>query len=198
MAEIQVGAHFGIGNLISRAAEGLESSGEVRLTGINFSVNKVIDVSEMLKHRIKNLHQINELESFEGKTRLTIILSTSKLTGVKGYYSAPIDVSQVEEKSYEELKTRPPRKEGNEEGNEGKPRRQRNDQEESRGRGGRRARGGRGQKRGRGGRERGEGNEETKKPRQEGGKLQALQKKLEEEKRESNDILISNLDIAPQ
>ena len=56
MAEIQVGAFFSMGNLITRAAEALESSGEVRLTGINFSASKVIDVAELLKHKVKGLH----------------------------------------------------------------------------------------------------------------------------------------------
>lgn len=56
MEDIQVGAHFGIGNLITRAAESLETNGEVRITGINFSAGKVIDLAEMLKHSIKGLH----------------------------------------------------------------------------------------------------------------------------------------------
>ena len=198
MAEIQVGAFFSMGNLITRAAEALESSGEVRLTGINFSASKVIDVAELLKHKIKGLHQVNELESFEGKTRLTIVISTKKLSGTKGYYTAPIPEDQVEETTYEALKTKPPRK------NEGEQR-TREEGEGRRGgnRGGRRGRRGRGrEERGeRGGRGGKSGRQAApKKPAAEArpSKFSIVQKQMEEEKRESNDIFITNAEIPAQ
>ena len=211
MAEIQVGAFFSMGNLITRAAEALESSGEVRLTGINFSASKVIDVAEMLKHAVKGLHQVNELESFEGKTRLTIVCSTKKLSGSKGYYTAPIPADQVEEKSFEALKTRPPRKNEGESGNreegEGRRgnrrggRRGRRGGARGEGEGNTRGRGGEGNTRGgRGGRQGAQKKAAPKKPAAEArpSKFSLVQKQMEEEKRQSNEVFITNADIPEQ
>ncbi|MEE4248755.1 MAG: hypothetical protein V2I33_25535 [Kangiellaceae bacterium] len=83
MAEIHVGANSSVGRLISEAAEKLQTDQEVRLTGLNYSASRVIDVAEALKHKVKNLHQKNEIESLseEGrnKTRFTIVLSLKPL-----------------------------------------------------------------------------------------------------------------------
>jgi hypothetical protein len=84
MAEIHVSAKAPLGRLISEAAEALETSKSVRLTGLNYSASRVIDLAESLKHRVKNLHQKNEIESLteEGrnKTRFTITLSMTALS----------------------------------------------------------------------------------------------------------------------
>jgi DNA-binding protein len=166
--EIRVKRGVGIGRYLKRAHELLSgadgSSDNVIIKGVSNAVESAVKLAELIKHRIKGLHQLNRISHItivdeyepleEGLdqlkftrivTMLEIVLSKKNLDSKDVGYQEPIDESEVQE--YSE------RQEG--EGEDGERRRARR----------RGARGGRGG-RGRGGRSRGGRPEAT--PRDEG------------------------------
>lgn len=86
MEEIRVSNSGGFGPLITRAAESLEKNNSVTMSGVNFAISRAVDLSEMLKHKIKGLNQVNTIESLEDQTKFSITLSYSASnTSSKGY-----------------------------------------------------------------------------------------------------------------
>ena len=111
--DIQVSGLGGISNVVVQAATALEKSRIVTLSAINSGIPNVVQAVELLKHRIRGLHQLNSFEKVAetNKTRVSITLSLDALDARHNGYQAPIPDSQVEVKSFSELQTRPPPRE---------------------------------------------------------------------------------------
>lgn len=94
---------------VVKAAELLESHQEVYITAINSAISSAIYLVELLKHRVKGLHQDNKFERVENtnRTRLVIRLSLKELSSSSEGYQKPIPESDVQEKSFTELKKLP-------------------------------------------------------------------------------------------
>lgn len=108
--DIQVSGLGGISNVVSQAATVLEKSRFVTLSAINSGIPNVVQAAELLKHRIRGLHQLNSFEKVPetNKTRVAITLSLDALDSRHCGYQAPLPEGQVEVKSFSELQTRPP------------------------------------------------------------------------------------------
>ena len=125
---IQVSGLGGISNVVVQAAAAFEKSRTVTLTAINSGIPNAVQAAELLKHRIRGLHQLNHFEKVPetNKTRVAIRLSLDPLDTRDKGYQAPLPESQVEAKTLSELQTRPPprtprppREEGKEPANAG-------------------------------------------------------------------------------
>ena len=94
---------------ISKAAELLETNQEVIITAINSAISSAVNLAEVLKHRIKGLHQINKFEKVaeSNKTRVIIKLMFNDSQNSETGYQAPIPESEVQEKSLAEMKKLP-------------------------------------------------------------------------------------------
>ncbi|OMJ89979.1 hypothetical protein SteCoe_7767 [Stentor coeruleus] len=160
---------------VVKAAELLETHQEVYITAINSAISSAIYLVELLKHRVKGLHQDNKFERVENtnKTRIVIKLSLKELSSSSNGYQKPIPESDVQEKSLTELKKLP--WEGAEKREDGGA--------ETRGRGRGRYRG---RGRGRGGRRPGRGGApRTEEPKDETSKVE-VETKVEDKKPEDS------------
>mmetsp|Transcript_76124 Transcript_76124/g.105267 ORF Transcript_76124/g.105267 Transcript_76124/m.105267 type:complete len:189 (+) Transcript_76124:39-605(+) len=115
--EIRVRRGVGIGRYLKRAYELLNSeSDRVVIKGVSNAVESAVKLAELIKHRVKGLHQINRIDHItivdeyepleEGLdqlkfsrivTMLQIELSKTPLDVNDIGYQAPIDESEVQE-----------------------------------------------------------------------------------------------------
>lgn len=112
--EVTVSSVPGIGKYIAQAAEIIERSGTVTITAINSGIPNAVNLVESLKHKIKGLHQLNSLENVpdSNKVRTTFKLSLNPLNQQDPGYQEPLQLDQIQEKTFEELKIIPRRPEG--------------------------------------------------------------------------------------
>ena len=109
--EVMVAQNQGIGQKITQVAILLQTQGHATITAINMAIPAAVNLVELIKHRVKGIHQVNSFEKVPdtNKTRLKIRLSfESSNTNDKGY-QAPLPADQVQEKSLDELKKAPVR-----------------------------------------------------------------------------------------
>lgn len=108
-SEITVSSTGGLTNMVTQAAESLHANRNATISAINSAIPYAVQLAELIKHRVKGLHQLNKFERVSGsnKTRVTIQLSLDTLDTTSSGYQAPLPTDQVEEKSLEELKTPP-------------------------------------------------------------------------------------------
>ena len=94
---------------ISRAVSILETHQEVTLSAINSAISTAVHIAEFIKHRVKNLYQVNKFERVEESknTRLSIHLSLKPLKVDEKGYQAPLSEAEVTEKSFSDLKKLP-------------------------------------------------------------------------------------------
>lgn len=111
--EVMIAQNQGIGQKITQVAILLETQKEATITAINLAIPSAINLVEMIKHRVKDLYQVNSFEKVPNstKTRLIIKLSFKPLDTSAAGYQAPIPHSQVTEKSLDELKISPKKEE---------------------------------------------------------------------------------------
>jgi DNA-binding protein len=96
-AGVLVSASRGIGVVVAEAANQLEMYGRVQISGINFTMPRLVQAVELLKHKVLGLHQLNEVELLEGsKVKLSVTLSFAKLASFHCGYQPPLPASQVE------------------------------------------------------------------------------------------------------
>ena len=109
--EVMVGQNQGLGQKITQVAILLSTQKEVKISAINLAIPAAINLAELIKHKVKGLHQINFFERMQDskKTRISITLSLNPLDSNHKGYQPPIPEDQVEEKSLEELKKPPQR-----------------------------------------------------------------------------------------
>eukprot|EP01084_Bolivina_argentea_P026922 50051_1 len=110
-------------------ADGKTKADSVVLTGMGNAVYNVVNVTEILKRRVKGLHQTTDISSEtmtdkyeaieEGKpgleverkvSTIKIVLSTAQLDKEHPGYQAPLPESEVTDEDLEEHKERRPRK----------------------------------------------------------------------------------------
>ena len=106
-----VAQNQGIGHKITEIAILLQNKKEATITAINLAIPAAINLAEFIKHRVKNLHQLNIFERVENsmKTRIRIKLSLNPLDTTHKGYQAPLPIDQVIEKTLEELQKPPSR-----------------------------------------------------------------------------------------
>ena len=120
--EIRVKRGVGIGRYLKRAYELLTDASntqeQITIKGVSNAVESAVKLAELIKHRIKGLHQNNKISHItiideyepleEGLdhlkftrivTMLEIVLSKTKLDTEDIGYQAPIDESEVQEYS---------------------------------------------------------------------------------------------------
>lgn len=109
--EVMVAQNQGIGQKITQVAILLQTQKEAIITAINLAIPAAVNLVEIIKHRVKGLHQINTFEKVQdsNKTRLKIKLSFDPLDTANKGYQAPLPLDQVQEKSLEDLKKMPVR-----------------------------------------------------------------------------------------
>ena len=109
--EVMVAQNQGIGQKITQVAILLQTEKEATITAINMAIPAAINLAELIKHRVKGIHQINTFEKVadSNKTRLKIKLSLNPLNVNDKGYQAPLPSDQVQEKSLDELKKAPVR-----------------------------------------------------------------------------------------
>lgn len=108
-SEVTVSQSQGLTYNIIQAAELLESQGSVTITAINSAISSAITLAEMLKHKVKGLHQLNAFERLPEttKTKVVIKLSYKAFFNAEKGYQLPIPESEVQEKPLAELKKPP-------------------------------------------------------------------------------------------
>ncbi|OMJ69464.1 hypothetical protein SteCoe_32811 [Stentor coeruleus] len=108
-SEVTVSKSQSLAFKVAKAAELLQSHQEVTITAINSAISAAINLVELLKHRIKGLHQENKFERIQdtNKTRVIIKLSFNELSAGSKGYQKPIPVVEVQEKTLEEMKKLP-------------------------------------------------------------------------------------------
>ncbi|CAG9317811.1 unnamed protein product [Blepharisma stoltei] len=111
--EVSISSTQGLSKHITEVATLLEETGKAKITAINSAIPQALNLVELIKHRVKGIHQINTFERVEGtnKTRVTFLLSLSPLDSKDKGYQGPIPDSEVQEKSLSELKQAPPKPE---------------------------------------------------------------------------------------
>src|SRR4051794_22185766 len=109
--EVTVSSTQGLSRYITQVANLLENKGEATITAINLAIPQAINLVELIKHRVKGLHQINTFERVQdsNKTRVTLHLSFKQLDSRDKGYQAPISESEVTVKTFDELRTAPVR-----------------------------------------------------------------------------------------
>lgn len=109
--EVMVAQNQGIGQKITQVAILLQTQKEAIITAINLAIPAAVNLVEIIKHKVKGLHQINTFEKVQdsNKTRLKIKLSFNPLDTANKGYQAPLPFDQVQEKSLEDLKKMPVR-----------------------------------------------------------------------------------------
>lgn len=108
-SEVAVSKSQSLAFKVAKAAELLESHQEVTITAINSAISSAINLVELLKHRVKGLHQENKFERIgdTNKTRVVIKLSFNELSATSKGYQKPIPIAEVQEKKLEEMKKLP-------------------------------------------------------------------------------------------
>ena len=109
-SEVTVSKSQGFPFKISQAAQLLESNGNVTITAINSAISAAVNLVELLKHKVKGIHQKNLFEKMpdSNKTRVVFKLSLKPFeSSEQGYFQPPIPESEVQEKSLAELKKLP-------------------------------------------------------------------------------------------
>ncbi|OMJ78826.1 hypothetical protein SteCoe_21267 [Stentor coeruleus] len=91
---------------IAKAAELLMSHQEVIIAATNHEISRAIQIVELLKHRIKGLHQENKFERVKdkNKTRVVIKLSFNEPSTISKGYQKPIPIAEVQEITLEKMK----------------------------------------------------------------------------------------------
>ena len=121
LEEVTISQSYGITFKVTKAAELLEKNGTVTITAINTAISSAIALVELLKHRVKGLHQVNAFEKVPSTNRTRVVFKLgfkAQEVGSSGYQQ-PIPESEVQEKSLTELK-KPPWGERTNVGGEGK------------------------------------------------------------------------------
>ena len=110
--EVTISAGQGLSRQISEVARLLETHKEATISAINLAIPSAVNLVELVKHKIKGLHQVNKFERVpdSNKTRVVIKLSLKALDSSEKGYQAPIPDSQVTETPLKEMKL-PPRTE---------------------------------------------------------------------------------------
>ena len=107
--EVVVSQLQGITFKVTKAAEMLEKNGTVTITAINTAISTAVTLVELLKHRVKGLHQVNTFERVPDsfKTRVVFKLSFKTEETTSTGYQKPIPENEVQEKTLTELKKPP-------------------------------------------------------------------------------------------
>ena len=104
--EIRIKSDRGLSGYLKYAHKCLEKDGldEVVIKGVGNAMNRIVDLSELIKSKIKGLHSITEMESQVDKfdtdrtiLSLKITLSKKELDVKNAGYQKPIDESLVTE-----------------------------------------------------------------------------------------------------
>lgn len=108
-SEVTVSSTQGLTRVVSEVVTLLENNKEARITAINMAIPSAVNLVELLKHKIKGLYQQNSFEKVpdSNKTRVVFLLSLKPLDSNHKGYQAPIAESEVQEKSFAELKKPP-------------------------------------------------------------------------------------------
>ena len=108
--EVTVSSTQGLTRAISEVAELLETKKEAKITAINMAIPSAVALVEIIKHKIKGIHQQNSFEKVKDstKTRVVFHLSFNPLDKTHKGYQAPINDSEVLVKSFDEIKRPPP------------------------------------------------------------------------------------------
>ncbi|CAG9325129.1 unnamed protein product [Blepharisma stoltei] len=110
--EVTVSSTQGFGRQVSQVATLLETKRQAKITAINLAIPHAVNLVELIKHKVKGIHQVNSFERVPNtnKTRVVFLLSLDALDQTSKGYQAPIPESQVESKSWDELKNPPARR----------------------------------------------------------------------------------------
>lgn len=108
-SEVTVSSTQGLTRVVSEVVTLLETHKEARITAINMAIPSAVNLVELLKHKIKGLYQHNSFEKVpdSNKTRVVFLLSLKPLDSNHKGYQSPIAESEVQEKSFAELKKPP-------------------------------------------------------------------------------------------
>ena len=108
-SEVTVSSTQGLTRVVSEVVTLLETNKEARITAINMAIPSAVNLVELLKHRVKGLYQHNSFEKVpdSNKTRVVFLLSLKPIDPNHKGYQAPIAESEVQEKSFAELKKPP-------------------------------------------------------------------------------------------
>jgi DNA-binding protein len=108
--EVTVSSTQGLTRVVSEVAELLETHREATITAINMAIPSAVNLVELIKHKIKGIHQQNSFERVKDstKTRVVFKLSLAPLDTTHKGYQPPISESEVVEKSFAEMKKPPP------------------------------------------------------------------------------------------
>jgi DNA-binding protein len=108
-SEVTVSSTQGLTRVVSEVVALLESQKEAKITAINMAIPSAVNLVELLKHRVKGLYQQNSFEKVpdSNKTRVIFLLSLKPLDSNHKGYQAPLPDSEVQEKSFAELKKPP-------------------------------------------------------------------------------------------
>ena len=107
--EVTVSSTQGLTRVVSEVVTLLETQKEATITAINMAIPSAVSLVELIKHKVKGIYQQNSFERLKDSTKTKVIfkLSLNPLDSTHSGYQPPISESEVQEKSFAEMKKPP-------------------------------------------------------------------------------------------